>query len=728
MNGEEKERWIKADEDRQELDWQIWGKLADWARRRVAQVLRLAEGDVVTLTDSTEGREADLLYVEIHQYFCFDAREDGEPEAGIIGGSLAELCINLKLEDFEIFCLIFTMLAELDSRFERLFIYLNNNWSEPYLNVEWAIRLFLESMDADPRYLKYFFPDGRLCQYLFELVGESGSGLRRGLRLRAAVVRYLLTSGRQTGNKWITWYSDSTLQEDCIYEAVKHADDEITRELQMLLWRQKKLRYPVCVQIKGRGFMQKLSYAIWYAEQRQQKLGLIRYQVVAEGLEPECYGSLFQEIVVYNGIPCIYGWENTMEEETGRKHWRTFLIKAAAFFPVLFLLSGEDAPEPSLPEPGRMIRLVVPMPDKTEQLGYWKLMALHYQRDGYSVRNHKTDSSSIEEAVLEQAAGQYTFLPEELEEIFERAVRMTGCHDQYGSVITEDILFRSCRQQVKHRLSEWAVRVETDFHWEDLVLGEEQRDMLKEAVSQVRYRQKVYDTWGFSRKHPYGNGLSILLTGPPGTGKTMAAQVLAGTLGMELYRLQLPALVSKYIGETEKNLRTIFQEGEKSQAVLFFDEADVLFSKRTEVKDSHDKYSNMEAAYMLQRLEEYSGVVILATNFPQNIDQAFKRRLTFTIEFYMPDSTQRYQLWKKSFPEELPLGGDVDIQWLAERFELTGSNIKNIAVNAAFLAAPETELVCMCHIMQALQNEYRKSGTVPPVCNWTDRDEKAKLC
>ncbi len=727
MNTEEKEWGAATGEDqRQAVDWRVWEDLADWARRRAARMLRLMEGDGITPLDSGESREADLLYVEVHQYFGLYEHEDTGMEAegaGKIDGSLAILCRTLRLEDFEIFCLIFAMLAELDSRFERLFIYLNNNWSEPYLNIEWAIRLFLERLDADPRYLQYFFPEGRLCRYLFELAGESGSRLRKGLKLRPVILRYIITSGAFRNNEILSWYPDGSQSETQGGPFIP--EDERKQELQTLLWKQEKQGHPLCIQIKGRGFMRKLSYAVWYAARRQQKVGVIRYPATGWP-EPEDDTAVFLEIAVYNGIPCIIHREQAVEEEQGRKRWIAFLEKAMAYFPVVFILSEEDAPALALPVPGRMICLVLPLPDDTERLAYWRKTALRYQQEGYTLRNPETEGNFIDTSILERAAGQYTFLPEELEEIFERAIRMAG--GEQGSVITEDILFRSCRQQVKHSLSDWAVRVETGFCWEDLVLSEEQRKMLEEAAAQIRYRNQVYHTWGFSRQRSYGTGLSILFTGPPGTGKTMAAQVLSGALGMDLYKLQLPALVSKYIGETEKNLRTVFREGEKSQAVLFFDEADVLFSKRTEVKDSHDKYSNMEAAYMLQRLEEYPGVVILATNFPQNIDPAFKRRITFTIEFYMPDSRQRCLLWEKSIPEELPTGEDIDIKWLAEQFELSGSNIKNVILNAAFLAASKGEVVCMCHIIRALRAEYRKSGAELPECHIPGPDKTEEFC
>ena len=227
----------------------------------------------------------------------------------------------------------------------------------------------------------------------------------------------------------------------------------------------------------------------------------------------------------------------------------------------------------------------------------------------------------------------------------------------------------------------------------------------------MKYRYQVFERWGFSGKYAYGLGLSIVFAGPPGTGKTMAAQVLAKELGAELYKVVLSSVVSKYIGETEKNLNQIFEEGKRSQAILFFDEADVLFAKRTEVKDSHDKYSNMEAAFLLQRMEEYTGVAILATNYLQNMDEAFKRRMTFIVDFPFPGKEERRRIWQSAIPEELPLGESVDLDFLAAHFELSGSQIKNSLMNAAFLAAGngETQLG-MRPLLSAIRRELLKSG------------------
>lgn len=250
----------------------------------------------------------------------------------------------------------------------------------------------------------------------------------------------------------------------------------------------------------------------------------------------------------------------------------------------------------------------------------------------------------------------------------------------------------------------------TGYGWDDLVLPMTQKEQLKNACNRVLYKNRIYDEWGFGKKAAYGRGVSMVFSGPPGTGKTMCASVVADYLDTMLYRVNLAAIVSKYIGETEKNLSSVFDAVKKSRGVLFFDEADVLFSKRTQVNNSNDKHSNMEAAYLLQKMEEYEGIVILATNYMQNMDEAFKRRIQFLIEFPFPNEEGRRELWEKVFPAQIPFSEVPDYEFLANQFELSGSHIKNIALQAAFYAADENKGVNMEYIIKALLSEVRKTG------------------
>jgi SpoVK/Ycf46/Vps4 family AAA+-type ATPase len=248
------------------------------------------------------------------------------------------------------------------------------------------------------------------------------------------------------------------------------------------------------------------------------------------------------------------------------------------------------------------------------------------------------------------------------------------------------------------------------FRWQDIVLPGELAEMLNEMIIRVRHRPLVFGEWGFTQRHARSASLSALFAGPSGTGKTMAAEVIANELGLPLYRVDLSAVVSKYIGETEKNLSQIFAEAESSSAVLFFDEADALFGKRSEVKDAHDRYANIEVSYLLQRMEDYNGIIILASNLRQNLDEAFVRRLHLTADFPFPDETAREEIWRRHLPSALPLADDVDLVTLAKRFRLSGGSIRNACVTAAFFAAAEGSSVGMSHFQRAIRREHQKMG------------------
>jgi hypothetical protein len=248
------------------------------------------------------------------------------------------------------------------------------------------------------------------------------------------------------------------------------------------------------------------------------------------------------------------------------------------------------------------------------------------------------------------------------------------------------------------------------YGWADLVLPPDQRGQLDEICARVRHRQQVYDAWGFGRKLAHGRGLHVLFAGPPGTGKTMAASVVANELNLALYRIDLAQVVSKYVGETEKNLERIFSAAEQTDAILFFDEADALFGKRSEVKDAHDRYANIEISYLLQRMEEYEGLAILATNLRQHLDEAFLRRLQVSVEFPFPDEAHRRLIWTTLFPAEAPLDPDVDLDLLARELRLAGGNLKNIALAAAFYAAADGGTIGLAHLSRAAWREHEKLG------------------
>ncbi len=263
-----------------------------------------------------------------------------------------------------------------------------------------------------------------------------------------------------------------------------------------------------------------------------------------------------------------------------------------------------------------------------------------------------------------------------------------------------------CRHGARAELAGLAERIESTLDWSDLVLPESQRVLLEDMVRQMRHRTQVYERWGHAARSRRGLGLSALFAGESGTGKTLAAEVLANELGLDLYRVDLSAVVSKYIGETEKNLERVFRGAEASGAVLLFDEADALFGKRSDVKDSHDRYANIELAFLLQRMEAYRGLAILTTNLKSVVDPAFLRRIRFVVQFPFPDLAQRRAIWMRMFPDAQPRE-DLCFDRLA-RLSVAGGNIRNIALNAAFLAAEAGRPLGMVHLVRAARMECAK--------------------
>lgn len=292
------------------------------------------------------------------------------------------------------------------------------------------------------------------------------------------------------------------------------------------------------------------------------------------------------------------------------------------------------------------------------------------------------------------------------------AAAMSRLFEPESAFISQRMLLAAGRQLHSGGLSTLAKRISARPAWDDLVLPEVRKEILRDLGHHVRYRHKVMAQWGFEDKLMLGRGVSALFSGPPGTGKTMTAAVLATELGLDLYHVDLSQVVSKYIGETEKHLGRLFDEAEANSAILFFDEADALFGKRTEVGDSHDRYANMETSYLLQRIDEYEGLVILATNLSKNMDEAFVRRLRFIIPFMLPDRVQRLAIWQRLLPRKTPRADDIDLERLADEIDLSGGYLRNIALSAAYLAAAEDAVVGMRHLAAATRREYAKIGRV----------------
>jgi len=349
-----------------------------------------------------------------------------------------------------------------------------------------------------------------------------------------------------------------------------------------------------------------------------------------------------------------------------------------------------------------LARFDVHKPDRAEQSALWRRsLAGMRERLGAGDCGEQADRPALEDAI-DRLVNQFNLGP--------AAIATAGATVTHGPEVPPETtaaqLWETCRGLARSRLDDLAQRVETSATWDDLVLPAFQMQILRDIVVNVRQRGRVYDQWGFAAKSGRGLGISALFAGASGTGKTLAAEIMANELRLDLYRIDLSQVVSKYIGETEKNLRRVFDAAETAGAVLLFDEADALFGKRSEVKDSHDRYANIEVSYLLQRMEAYRGLAILTTNMKQALDQAFMRRIRFIVQFPFPDAAERAEIWKRVFPPATPTA-DLDVAQLA-RLNVAGGNIRNIALGAAFLAADECQPVSMTHLLRMARAEYAK--------------------
>ena len=363
----------------------------------------------------------------------------------------------------------------------------------------------------------------------------------------------------------------------------------------------------------------------------------------------------------------------------------------------VFLMSRERLPLKRVTDRD-FTELELPAPGSREREDCWRYFSQAYTLAG--------------DVELSEMAVKFLFTPGKIKAALRQARSYAAM--RHETQISRALLFEGCYNQMSSELTQKATKIRADFGFEDIVMNKSQRETLQHAIDQMNFRRQVYDEWNYTKKYPYGRGLSILLFGAPGTGKSMCAQVIAHELHLELYRVDLSKVIDKYVGETEKSISMIFREAKKCNVVLFFDECDTLFAKRSDDGGSNQSSNNNKTALLLQEVEAYDGVSVLATNYKHNIDPAFFRRMKYIVEFQFPDPDTREMLWRTTIPKGTPLGSDVDIRFLAERFAFVGGNIKNCILNAAFLAAADGDgkTVDMRHYLTAVKYEFVKTGKV----------------
>ena len=408
-----------------------------------------------------------------------------------------------------------------------------------------------------------------------------------------------------------------------------------------------------------------------------------------EPREEDALLRLWEREAIFTTGALLLECDDDLPEDPNRERTITHWIETCRAPLILASRERRTAPHRTL------VILEVSSPTRSEQQATWD----HAMRSGPLGVNGN----------LENLSAQFNLTPHAIQSAYADVagqLRLDHKANETDEAQIQRMLWDACRAQARPRLGSLAQTIEPIATWENIVLPDTQKQIIQEIAVHVRQRIRVYEDWGFADMSARGLGISALFSGVSGTGKTMAAEVLANELRLDLYRIDLSQVVSKYIGETEKNLRRVFDAAEGGGAILLFDEADALFGKRSEVKDSHDRYANIEVSYLLQRMEAYRGLAILTTNIKSSLDQAFLRRIRFVVQFPFPDAAQRAEIWRRIFPKNTPTE-NLDVKKLA-RLNVAGGNIRNIALYGAFLAAEAGEPVRMTHLLRAARVEFSK--------------------
>lgn len=447
----------------------------------------------------------------------------------------------------------------------------------------------------------------------------------------------------------------------------------------------KEGNYPL-IQLKGNSHKEKVNIIA----EAFARLQVATYRLPIQ-LIPTNYSELIDLVRLWNRDAVLYGHvlflDDDQEDINDQKtnHLIRYMIENIQHILVL----GSERKIGDFDR--ELLNMEINKPTQEEQKDLWKqqLSGLAVDIDGAAKR----------------LVSQFNLNSNVIKKLAKTAIDESKQNGNTGKEV-KDRLWQICCTHTRPNLGHLAHRIDPIAKWDDLVLPEMQKDILKEIAVHVQQRQKVYFEWGFAQKSGRGLGISALFSGESGTGKTMASEVLANELNLDLFRIDLSQVINKYIGETEKNLKKIFEAAEGSGAILLFDEADALFGKRSDVKDSHDRYANIEVSYLLQKMEEYRGLAILTTNMKNALDKAFLRRIRFVVQFPFPDVKLRTEIWKRTFPQQTPKE-EFDYQKLAA-LNIPGGNIRNIAINASFTAASENRPVSMQDIQTSARNEYRK--------------------
>lgn len=666
---------------------EYYGQIEEYGCKRLLEVVK-ASPDIMNEFSFLLDLEPSNFFLESSEE-CYDrlSKEAKEARKNGLFLPLHYLKNAFGLNRFEMDIVIFTLLPELNRRYEKVYGLLNDDSSMQLPTVELLLTLSDGTNEDVIEKRRLLRKSGVLNQFfLVRVTTVEHAGLSPMMKLQPRMVAFLLEEGWKDPElqAFVRGMEPSLVPPALLL--VNHFWKSIIKNEQRPVSRELSGRVYYLYGSKGSG---KLENVLQYCYEERKTLLLLDFSKLRkQEHNKEKFLDFVREVILLKGKAAI------LVDMVEQEEMEEYLLIMQQYLSSWFLIDNSADSRYYPMKDYEWIPMFCREPNRIESKKIWKELSKKYE------------FASLDE--VEAVADRFYFTPGLINGILQSANQKAIWKGLTG--IDGKSLWQSCYDHISHQMKKRATKVECIYTWEDLVLPKKQKEKLRNACSQIQYRYRVFGEWGFEGKFSYGQGLSMLFFGPPGTGKTMAAQVIGNELKLELYKVDLASVVSKYIGETEKNLLEIFEEARKSQSILFFDEADVLFSKRTEVKDSNDKYSNMEAAFLLQKMEEYPGVSILATNYLQNIDDAFRRRLKFIVDFPFPEPDYRKEIWNIVYPKTAPLEEEIDFDYLAQTFELSGSHIKNIALYSAFLAAKEDSIIGMSQIIRAVRNELGKSG------------------
>lgn len=605
------------------------------------------------------------------------------------------------LDQFDIDTLLVCLAVEVDLRYERLYAYLQDDVTKKHPSVDLILNLLSSTPEIKFSQHCRFHPEAPLVRFsLLDFIDDSSQQhpplLTRYLKVDSRIVRFLFGSD-QVDERLSQFSMMSKSQRP---SPTPLANESVVKLTDRFLKNNKNQKKTVFY-LRGPYGIGKLHTA--QAVCHKQSVGLLvgDLQKIALKTNPSPHKivNLFhREAMLQNSALLWKNFDSLLDEKNSLLLDQ--FLNCLRHGPTMTFFAGEKSWEPS----GALRNILfasfeIPNPSFAERVKIWSAAL-----DKYGLDKIGLDIASV--------AGKFKFTGGQiLDAVATTGNLMEQCQLKTDQIATEK-LHQACRLHSNQKLTSLARKITPHFNWNDIILPSDRQEQMRDICNFVKYRNRVHSDWGFSGKLSLGKGINVLFAGPSGTGKTMAAEIIGGELDLDIFKIDISTVVSKYVGETEKNLAHIFREAETSNAILFFDEADALFGKRSEIKDSHDRYANIETAYLLQRMEEYEGVVILATNLRKNMDEAFVRRLNFAIDFPFPGEQDRLRIWEKIWPSETPVDPKLDLHHLARQFEINGGNIRNIALAAAFYAADDSCIIDMDQLLRATKREYQKMGKV----------------